>query len=198
MTLSAGAAIQVGLPEDLRASAARLYLDAFAAKLGPLLGRDERAEAFLCAVINPDNALVALDDHGALLGLAGFHDARGGFIGGTFADLRRSYGLIGAAWRGPALNLFEREPAPGEQLMDGVVVDPAWRGGGIGGGLLEAMAEHARRSGAHALRLDVVDTNARAKALYERRGFVVTREERMPLMRPFFGFGASATMIRTL
>ncbi|MEL6791957.1 MAG: GNAT family N-acetyltransferase [Pseudomonadota bacterium] len=198
MTLPAGATVSVGLPEPLRADAARLYLDAFAAKLGPILGRDARAEAFVASVLRPANAVVALDAEGALLGLAGFHDDTGGFVGGDFADMRRAYGLVGAAWRAPVFALFERSPDPGEMLMDGVVVAPDHRGAGVGGALLEIVASHARAAGASSLRLDVVDANPRARALYERKGFQLREETATPLMRPLFGFGAVATMTRPL
>ncbi|MEL7463888.1 MAG: GNAT family N-acetyltransferase [Pseudomonadota bacterium] len=196
MSLPAGAAIQVGLPERFRADAARLYLDAFAAKLGPILGRGERAEGFLASVMRPANAMAALNAEGDLLGLAGFHDETGGFIGGGFADMRAAYGLPGALWRAPLIDLFERAPEPGEMLMDGVVVALAHRGAGIGEALLDALSHHAARAGAQALRLEVVDANPRAEALYLRLGFECRARRATPLMRPFFGFGAVATMIR--
>ena len=71
------------LPERLRAEAAALYLQAFEAKLGPVLGRDERARAYLGDCLRPDRAVAALSrDGGALLGVAGLQDAAGGFVGG--------------------------------------------------------------------------------------------------------------------
>ncbi|WP_408899438.1 GNAT family N-acetyltransferase [Nocardioides sp. R1-1] len=55
-------------------------------------------------------------------------------------------------------------------------VSPAARGRGVGDRLIEAVAHWAAEGGARTLRLSVVETNARATALYERNGFVETGE----------------------
>ncbi|MEM8753757.1 MAG: GNAT family N-acetyltransferase [Pseudomonadota bacterium] len=187
--------ISVGLPERLRAEAARLYLEAFGAKLGPILGRDARAEAFIADVLRPDHAVVAEDEGGRLLGLAGFHDEAGGFVGGGFRDLAQAYGLFGALWRAPALELFERSPEPRQLLMDGLVVAPEARGRGVGGAILNRIEALAIETGRAEVRLDVVDTNPRARALYERRGFEAVAETGSRLLRPIFGFSRSTTMV---
>jgi len=194
----AGATLRVGLPDTLRDDAAALYLDAFGAKLGPLLGRDDRALRFLVAVMRPDLCIAAIDGDGGLLGVAGFHLDGASFIGGDVSDLRRAYGALGALWRAPLLALFERAPAPEEMLMDGVVVAPAARGRGIGGALIEELAMVARDKGFTRMRLEVVDANPRARALYLRRGFVTQSVRRAPYLRPLFGFGASETIVRPL
>jgi ribosomal protein S18 acetylase RimI-like enzyme len=49
------------------------------------------------------------------------------------------------------------------------------RGGGVGTALLEAVATGARRDGARKLLLEVVDTNGRARDLYERAGYRAVR-----------------------
>lgn len=184
------------MPEPLRSAAARLYLEAFGAKLGPILGRGAQAERFLAGVLRPGNALVALSDERALIGLAGFHDDHGGFVGGGAAELSAAYGGFGALWRGAALSLFERGPGPGELLMDGIAVAPAARGLGLGSALIEALAAYAAARGLDAIRLDVVDTNPRARALYERLGFTAGEETGSSLLRPVFGFSRSLTMRR--
>jgi len=45
------------------------------------------------------------------------------------------------------------------------------------------------------LRLDVVDTNPRAHALYEREGFAVTKIERTPYLQKLMGFSSSREMV---
>ncbi len=50
-------------------------------------------------------------------------------------------------------------------------VRPEWRGRGVGSALLDAVEERARARGCCKITLEVHDTNDRAKALYERRGF---------------------------
>jgi hypothetical protein len=44
----------------------------------------------------------------------------------------------------------------------------------------------------------VVDTNPRARKLYEREGYVAVRTEATPYLRRMMGFGAVTTMERRL
>ena len=186
--------IQVGLPEHLRRDAARLYLEAFGAKLGRLLGTGERAAAFLADALRPPQSIVALNGRGDLVGVLGFHNENGGFVGGDYALLQRRYGAPGAAWRYLALSLFERAPLPGEMLLDGVVVAPGARGAGVGGLLLSAAAAEARAQRFGAIRLDVVFENHGARRLYERHGFREVAKTRRPIVGRIFGFAGATTM----
>lgn len=54
----------------------------------------------------------------------------------------------------------------------GMCLAPAHRGVGLGGAMLDRALEWARGSGAHKVDLDHWPWNTRARALYERRGFV--------------------------
>ncbi len=190
--------LKVGLPMELRRDAAQLYLDAFDRKLGPVLGRDERAVGYLAQTLQLTKSIAALGPDGELLGLAGFHDDRGGFVGGSFGDLKQHYGLIGATWRGVLLSLFERSPPDDQLLMDGVVVSAASRGMGIGTELLNGVAEVTKARELSIIRLDVVDTNPRAQALYERHGFTPAGEQSVWPLHWLFGFRKSTMMEKTL
>jgi len=183
---------------ELRREAAQLYLDAFDRKLGPILGRDKRAVGYLAQTLQLSKSIAALSPEGQLLGLAGFHDDRGGFVGGGFGDLRQHYGLFGAAWRGLLLSLFERAPPTDQLLMDGVVVSAQSRGLGIGTELLNGVGEVARARELSAIRLDVVDTNPRAQELYERNGFVAAGQQSVWPLHRLFGFHKSTTMVKVL
>jgi ribosomal protein S18 acetylase RimI-like enzyme len=74
----------------------------------------------------------------------------------------------------------------------------AHRGRGIGSLLLAALYQEAAERGYRSIRLDVVATNTRARALYERHGFRPTRTENLGFVRHFFGFASSTTMVRPL
>ena len=191
-----GVRICHGLPEPLRAEAAALYWQAFGGKLGPVMGPDARAERFLSRVIRADHALVALDEAGRLLGLAGFKTPAGSFAGGTAADMRGVYGLAGMAWRLPLLAMLSREVDNDRFLLDGICVAAEARGGGVGSALLAAIEEEARARGYGYVRLDVIDSNWRARALYERLGYMAIKTERIGLLRHVFGFDAAVTMVK--
>jgi ribosomal protein S18 acetylase RimI-like enzyme len=82
--------------------------------------------------------------------------------------------------------------------MDGIVVRGDRRGEGIVTTLLESLFALARSHGLTSVRLEVVDTNPRAQALYERAGFGVTNTEWTPYLRRLMGFGASSEMVAQL
>jgi ribosomal-protein-alanine acetyltransferase len=57
-----------------------------------------------------------------------------------------------------------------------IATAPATRGQGLGGRLIGAAAETARRRGADRLRLEVRASNIRAQQLYAREGFAIWKE----------------------
>ncbi len=185
-----------GLPRHQRAAAAALYWQAFGGKLGRVLGPDARALAFLERVIRPDHAIVALDGAGRMLGLAGFKTPQGSFAGGTWRDLSEIYGPLGGLWRAALLRLLQREVDNARFLMDGLCVAREARGQGVGSLLVEAICLEARTRDYAAVRLDVIDSNWRARALYERLGFEVVGEESLGVLRHVFGFRSAKTMVR--
>jgi ribosomal protein S18 acetylase RimI-like enzyme len=63
----------------------------------------------------------------------------------------------------------------------GVMVDPAWRGQGLGSGLTDFTIAAAAELGCESVRLSVYGRNERAAAMYLRRGF--TEVSREPIAR---------------
>lgn len=193
-----GVTVFSGLPAHLRADAARLYWEAFGGKLGRVLGPEARALAFFTRVIRTDHCLAALDGQGHLIGIAGFKTAQGSFAGGGWGDLTAIYGAWGGRWRGCLLYSLNRDVDNDRFLVDGICVARAHRGQGVGSLLLAALYDEAAQRGYRSIRLDVIDANWRARALYEREGFLATGTERLGLLRHLFGFAASTTMVRPL
>jgi len=190
--------IRNGFPDDQRAAAASLYYGAFGAKLGKLMGHDGRAERFFARVLDPHHAISALSPDGKLLGFAGFKTEAGAFAGGGLRDFAAIYGWVGTLWRAPLLALLERDLSAGQLLMDGIAIAPKARGLGIGSKLLAAILDEARRRGMREVRLDVIDTNPRARALYERVGFRAERTDDIGPLRHLFGFRAATRMVYAL
>ncbi|MEW2574868.1 GNAT family N-acetyltransferase [Streptomyces syringium] len=189
--------VQRGIPAGTERRAAELYWDAFGRKLGPALNPPDKAVPFIAAHLNADRAVCALLD-GQLVGLAGYQLGGRAFTGGSAADVLRVYGHLRGLHRLLLLTLFERHPAPGQLVMDGIAVDPGLRGRGVGSLLIEEVAAVAAEQDRREIRLDVIDTNPRARALYERRGFTAVRTERTPYLRGLLGFGAVTTMRRAV
>lgn len=187
-----------GFHENQRHDVARLFWQAFGGKLGRLLGPEAKALNFLTPVLDPSHCLSVSAPNGTLLGIAGFKTTDGALVGGTAADLRRVYGTIGLIWRAPLLSLVERAVEPDLLLMDGIAVSSEARGMGIGTALLDAVVAEASRRHLTAVRLDVIDTNPRARALYERRGFVKKGTEDVFPFRWLFGFSTSTRMEKSI
>ncbi len=187
--------ISKGFEEDERDRIAALYWEAFAAKLHYVLGPRHKALTFLSEQLNPDCALTARGADGTVLGVAGFKTAQGALIGGEMRDLARIYGWLSACWRGPLLGLVERDLENGILLMDGICVGADARGLGLGTALLRAIKDEAQQQGLNAVRLDVISTNPRARALYEREGFIAIGHENLGLFRFIFGFRSATKML---
>ncbi|WP_253284747.1 MULTISPECIES: GNAT family N-acetyltransferase [unclassified Ruegeria] len=187
-------AISSGFADHERAQAAALFWQAFSAKLHKVMGPDEKGLAFFEIALNPNFALVARDDAGHMLGLAGFKTRDGGLAGGRMSDLAGTYGWFGAVWRACILSLLERELKPGVFQMDGIFVAADARGRGVGTALLNAIKQEARDQGMSEVQLDVIDTNPRARALYEREGFRPVGEEKIGPLKYLFGFSSATKM----
>lgn len=187
--------IQNGYREEDQALAAALYWEAFGAKLGTSMAPSEKALEFFRRVMRPDHAIAAYEADGTLLGIAGFKTSEGALAGGSFADLRAVYGLFGACWRGLLLSLLERDIDNTNFLMDGIFVTEVARGRGIGQKLLDAVRQEAGRRGYSTVRLDVIDTNPRAKALYLRNGFEEGETQELGILSGLFGFKSATQMV---
>ncbi len=190
--------IRHGFPASQRNEAADLYWQAFGGKLGRVMGPRDKALQFLDAVIRPDHAIVAVGDDGRLLGLAGFKSPLGSFASGGPEELRRIYGWFGSIWRAGLIRALERDVDNDRFLLDGICVARQARGHGIGAALLHAFCDEGRQRGYTAARLDVIDTNWRAKALYEREGFVIDSTDDIGLLRFAFGFRHAHAMVKPL
>jgi ribosomal protein S18 acetylase RimI-like enzyme len=190
-----GLVVRRGVPEGGERQVAALYWEAFGRKLGPALHPPHTARAFIAAHLHHDRGVTALAG-GRVVGVAGYQLGGRGLTGGGARDVLATYGLVRGLPRLALLALFERTPAAGELVMDGIAVDAAHRGAGIGSLLITEVAAVAAGAGCARIRLDVIDVNPRARALYERHGFTAVRTEQTPYLRALLGFGAVTTMHR--
>lgn len=190
--------ISRGFDETERPHVAQLYWQAFSSKLSLTMRPEHKALAFFASALNPDFALVARSETGDLLGVAGFKTASGALIEGGLRKMAQTYGWPGALWRALALSLLERDTVTDTLLMDGIFVDSRARGRGAGTLLLDAIKQEATLHNLSCVRLDVIDTNPRARALYERNGFVATGTQHLGPLRHLFRFRSATKMIYTV
>ncbi|WP_273690004.1 GNAT family N-acetyltransferase [Ketogulonicigenium vulgare] len=188
--------IIAGFPPDQRDRVAALYWQAFGRKLRPVLAPRAMAHRFLHIALRPDHAISAVTPDGRVLGVVGFCSADGALVYDHGLALLQTYGARSARWRVKVLRhlLRDEAPAPDAFQMDGLFVDPAARGFGIGSQLLQAFADEGRRRGYRIARLEVANTNARACQLYARHGYLAVQTAGIGGLRWLFGYRSTTTM----
>ena len=194
MTQKPALTISQGFEAHEREQVAEIYDIAFGSKFGLAIPDETKRRRVFAESFMPEFGLVARLG-GELVGVAGVHTTRGSLTGGgTLSGLTEQLGWIGTARAAAVLAMYERAPIPGQLVMDGISVSPTARGRGVGSALLAAVLDYAREHDYESVRLDVIDTNPRARALYERVGFVEGATEEFEFLRGVLGFGATTTM----
>lgn len=187
------------LPDEFRASAVRLALTALRDKFEPILGDDRRAQDVLGENLDTTRCLAAICAR-RLVGMLAIQDHGGGFFNPRWTTMLKTYGLPGGVRRMCGLRLLHHRTGPDEFYVDGIVVADDMRGRGVGSRLLAMLEEIAASKGGRAVSLEVIDTNPRARALYERIGYTVTRRRSVRPIRAIvkFPFEYSTHMVKRI
>jgi len=194
-----GIVIEHGLPDELRDQAVEIFEDAFGEKMRMVVRDTDSRKEFMRRAYVAGNCVIARRGD-TLLGLAGLSTKgqpyEGGLMGSTwdFRPYRDTLGWLGALWAVWGNRLADHRPKSDEIYVDGIAVAPQARGLGVGSRLLDEITSIARASGKRFVRLDVIDRNPRAQALYERLGFTVTRVQSFRYKERWVGFGAMISM----
>ena len=185
--------ISRGLGDSERSRVAELYWEAFARKLRPGFRDDQTGVQAVKAGLQSENVLIARR-HGALLGVCGFYGAKSGAVDLTWSSLRRTLTISAATRASTVLAVLSRSTRSDALVLDGICVDRAARGLGIGTALLNAASSYARSIDVRRVRLSVVDSNPRARALYERQGFRPVGGGALGFLSVVYGFDGYTTM----
>lgn len=190
--------IQKGWQHSYSMLIAQLYEEAFGAKFQcAVTDKNQRIELLSNSFV-PDYSFAAFSNN-VPVGLAGFNVESGSLTGGIGAKgLIKQLGLMRGVWACVVFSLFERQPDEQELVMDGIAVDCQFRGQGIGSMLLDHIISYAGENGFTSVRLDVIDSNDRARRLYESKGFVAVKTESYPYLKWLLGFSGATTMKLTL
>ena len=182
-----------GFTASEREQVAALYWEAFRRKLRPGFINESTGQAVVRSALRSTHVLVARAG-GHVAGVCGFYQAGTGVADLSWSRLRQSLSVPAALRASLVLSLLSRSDHSDVLVLDGICVDRAARGRGIGTSLLDAAADRARRLEVKAVRLSVVDANPRARALYERQGFIPTGRGTLGLLAPVYGFDGYTTM----
>jgi ribosomal protein S18 acetylase RimI-like enzyme len=188
-----------GLPNELREQAAEIFDEAFGPKMRMAVRDHDERRAFIARAFVAEHTLIARRGE-ELLGMCGLSSKDGAFDGGLLGPswdprpYRDRLGWLGAARAVWAMRLGAHRPKNDELYIDGIAVSTEARGHGIGTRLLDEAKLIAQEQGKRYMRLDVIDTNPRAQALYERLGYTVTGVQSFRSMERWIGFGGMVSM----
>ncbi len=186
--------IQQGWDIEKAQSVAVLYEEAFGAKFSRVIPNKSSRIEVLSMGFLPEFSFSAMANN-EVMGIAGFHVADGSLTGGMGASqLIEHLGFFHGLRACALFSLFERTPKEKELVMDGIAVSSLCRGQGIGSRLLDQIIQYAVENHFETVRLDVIDSNPRAKKLYESKGFVAVATESYPYLKWLIGFSGSTTM----
>ncbi|GHF95886.1 GNAT family N-acetyltransferase [Thalassotalea marina] len=186
--------IEQGWTLEHAVTIAQLYDKAFGDKFSAVINDKHQRIILLAKSFMPKFSYVARVEN-KIVGLAGFQTTKGSLTSAMTGQLLlKELGLLKGLKACLLFSLFEREAQSQELVMDGIVVDSDYRGLGIGSKLLDAIIEYAKDNDYQNVRLDVIDTNPRAKKLYKTKGFYETKTEHFPYLKSLLGFSAATTM----
>lgn len=172
LTRAFGFEVQRGIPPALRAQAAALFWAGFGRHIQPLPTPAHQAQALLLASMQPQHglSLTNAQDPQKLLGLVSLRGPEGGLFQPSGADYRQVFGpVLGALHQGMA-QLWRPGPVTSDMVLDGLVIDPHWRGRGLGAALIQSAARIALLRGHSGLRAEVEAHNLTALSVFKACG----------------------------
>ncbi|MHA2406151.1 MAG: GNAT family N-acetyltransferase [Candidatus Hermodarchaeia archaeon] len=172
--------LQWGLPDYLRLPAATLIYDTFIKKFRYTLGPREKGIRFIANSFQPKYGLVALSD-GEFVGLAGAKTGEGELIEVKFSRWARTYHLHTIRSFLIGFPFWLEKRTPGVLTVTNISVKETARGKGIGTKIIQEFLRYGTAQGYRAVNLEVINSNVRAKTLYERMGFRITGYSSIPI-----------------
>ena len=162
--------IQSGVPEQQRITVATIFYESFPDKFARLFGDPRKAIPLISQLIRENRILSALID-GQVVGFAGLHYHGKHFLKFHIAETVRIYRLTALRvilyFLITALNVHNTN----QLHLEVLAVHEQYRNQGIGTQLVHSTIAFAQQQGFSLIRLEVVNTNPKAKKLYERIGF---------------------------
>lgn len=189
--------------EEQKETVAKLYFQTFQLKFHYLwlfTKKEDKAVIVLKRSIPYQEGLYAVQDD-EVIGFVGLEKGNGYYAPLSFIGFWEAFGIWGASWRYVAYTiyrLFHGKNKQDEVHIDPIVVSGKARGMGIGTRLLEAVFELAKKKKKRKVILEVVDTNPKAKRLYERVGFRVAKTDNLALLTKEAGFAQVIHMEKVL
>ena len=188
--------IKIGLPENYYSEAVIIYIEAFYQKFHWLFGSQEKMKSLLVKSFNPELAIAAFVNN-RLVGVAGMAFKDRHFITLRLSVCIEEFGFFAGLVKYLVYKIIRsRSYARGELLLDSLAVASTMRGRGLGTLLIEAIENYAKKNSLTSVSLEVVDTNPKARKLYDRLGFQEKTTNHYPFLKNIIGIEAISTMVK--
>ena len=171
--------IQFGVPKNQRSKIAKIYYEAFQDKLSRIFSNKQKVETLISTSLRDERILVAYKD-GVVVGFAGLQYQGKKFMDPSLTQAVRIYGLETIrVLLFFAFSIFTK-PKPNQLYLEILAVSKDQQNKGIGTKLIQSTINHARSKKIPQIKLEVVNTNPKAKKLYQRIGFGKVKDHKIP------------------
>jgi len=183
--------------------ALEIFWDAFSKKISYFwLFEKNRKKAIECLydITNFNRGIYVLNKDQKVLGVLGLEWNKNKQFNFKTNILKKYYGLFGSLWRVLCYKLFSPTPYNGddELYLHSIVVSSETRGMGVGTILLKEIENFALKNNFKKIVLEVIDTNPRAKKLYESSGYKDIKVENTGSLTKKMGFSKVFIMRKNL
>ena len=190
--------LQWGVPEALHLIVATLIYDSFETKFRYTLCPRKKGISFIADSIQGEYGLVAIQES-KVVGIGGARTDQGELLQIRFSTWIRTYHIQAIRSFFIGFPFWHERHISGTLTLTSLSVKEEARGQGIGTKIIKEFIHYGSANGFHTLNLEVVNSNPRAKALYDRLGFTTQKYTSIPRPWSFFlGFTGVYEMVYSL
>lgn len=185
----------IGIPEQFRDSAVKLYSQLFYSKVAIITKHPATINLLVNASLSLRFSIGAFKND-KLIGLAGINTQDGSFSYNklTYLGLVTILGLLRGSWGYMILKLYQHNLKQNEVFLEGLYVQSKFRGCGVGKSLISEVKRYSETLGLSKVRVNLLYSNNKARELYEKTGFSITKNNRYFLLLCNLGYGSLYTM----
>jgi ribosomal protein S18 acetylase RimI-like enzyme len=173
--------------------ALEIFYYSFEQKIRPLIQPKEKAIRLYSLAINQNRVYYALKNKKAV-GIIGLQYDNIDFISYGFNIIRKHFSFFRSLYLYLMLNFMKMKLEEDAIRVDSIAVAHQCRGEGIGTMLIRKAIEIAKNRGYKEMTLEVVNTNPRAKKLYEFMGFKQKKHIKFYFLTRSFGYSSAYLM----
>lgn len=171
--------LQWGVPNKHRVSAAKLIYDTFERKFRYTFGPRHKGVLLIAHSLRSEYGLIVLRED-ELVGICGAKDSKGELIQVQWNSWLRTYHFRVLKTMMIGSLLWFRRAQPTVLWIDTLSVAKSARSQGIGTQIIQEFIRIGKERGYTAVKLEVINSNIRAKMLYSRLGFDITHYTNVP------------------